>query len=156
MKLFGSRKRKSPFGTMLNAGKWLNEGFKASTPDMANFLNEPKHIEIKRLKKAIYCFTKAMEFIPDDMTYASRGRAYFMLENYEQAISDYNRAIELNPDESRYYLERGEVYYNKKDYKKAWSDVYKAQKLGYCENIPFLADLLTFMESERWGKVEKI
>lgn len=162
MGLFGFRKRESPFGDMTKAGQWFQMGLEALphvSLDLEDLLKEPepRNVEIEKLKKAIHCFTKAIKLVPySDVFYTSRGDAYCELENYEQATSDYNRAIELNPDEPRNYLGRGKVYYNKKEYKKAWGDVYKAQKLGYCENIPFLEDLLAFMENERWGKVEKI
>lgn len=43
-------------------------------------------------------------------------------KKYYEAIYDYNRAIELNPDSTYAYIMRGRVYYQKGDYDKALSD----------------------------------
>jgi len=42
--------------------------------------------------------------------------------NYEQALSDYNEAIRVNPKHTYAYYNRGIVYINKKDYDRAIAD----------------------------------
>ncbi len=41
---------------------------------------------------------------------ARRGYAYYQTSNYEQAIIDFNTAIQLNPKDARFYIVRGMAY----------------------------------------------
>ncbi len=63
---------------------------------------------------AINGFTRIINMLGDDENvyaiYFSRGRAYFELENYPAAFSDYNKVISLRPDLPNAYTFRGEVY----------------------------------------------
>ncbi|MCX5678683.1 MAG: tetratricopeptide repeat protein [Candidatus Omnitrophica bacterium] len=67
--------------------------------------------------------------------YANRGDAYNDKGSYDQAISDYNKSIELKPDYFEAYLHRGNSYYAKGSYDQAISDYTKAIELnpGYAE-----------------------
>ena len=62
--------------------------------------------------------------------YNNRGIAYFDLQNYEQAISDYNRAIEINPKYAEAYYNRGLLYQILDETEKANADFAKAKQLG--------------------------
>ena len=44
------------------------------------------------------------------MAYTNRGVAYVELGNFRQAISDYDRAIEINPEYAMAYNNRGIAY----------------------------------------------
>jgi tetratricopeptide (TPR) repeat protein len=68
------------------------------------------------------------------MTYEKKGQ-------YDQAISDYNKALEIDPTDARVYCERGWTYYLKKEYDKSWKDINKAQELGYQIPPKYLDDL---------------
>jgi tetratricopeptide (TPR) repeat protein len=70
----------------------------------------------------------------DAEAYYNRGNAYKKNGQYDKAISDFTKAIEINPRHADAYYTRGVVYYYKKDYEKALDDFYKAQKLG--NNVP--------------------
>ena len=43
----------------------------------------------------------------DSNAYLNKGSANFRLRNYEEAIKDYSKAIELNPSNGLYYYNRG-------------------------------------------------
>ena len=86
-------------------------------------------------------FATAQTVLKDAEAYNHRGIAYDSKGQYDQAISDYNKALELNPMDALAYYNRGVAYYSRKDYDKAWDDVYKAQGLGFKINPGFLKDL---------------
>jgi tetratricopeptide (TPR) repeat protein len=56
--------------------------------------------------------------------------AYYKKGDYESAIEDCNRAIELDPNHPNAYNVRGVVYYKRGDYKSAIEDYTKAIDLN--------------------------
>ena len=42
--------------------------------------------------------------------HTNRGWTYFRMGNYEQAIADYNQALQLDPDDGLIYRNRAEAY----------------------------------------------
>ena len=57
------------------------------------------------------CFKKAISIKPVDyLDYLSRGLAYYNLKNYQNALNDYNKAIELRPDFAYSYLLKSNVF----------------------------------------------
>jgi len=67
-----------------------------------------------------------------------RGIVYHKIENYSQAISDYTKAIKINPQYSLVYLNRGIAYYCIKSFFQACSDWQKAHQLGLKEALDFI------------------
>jgi tetratricopeptide (TPR) repeat protein len=61
--------------------------------------------------------------------YAKRGAAYGALHQYDKAIPDYAKALELKPDQKDVYVNRAVAYYFQGDYDKSWADVHKAESL---------------------------
>ena len=70
----------------------------------------------------------------DAEIYYNQGNAYKKNGQYDKAISDFTKAIEINPKHADAYYTRGVVYYYKEDYEKALDDFYTAQRLG--NNVP--------------------
>jgi tetratricopeptide (TPR) repeat protein len=70
----------------------------------------------------------------DAEVYYHRGNAHKKNGQYDMAISDFTKAIEINPGHADAYYTRGVVYYYIKDYENALDDFYKSQKLG--NNVP--------------------
>lgn len=64
------------------------------------------------------------------IAYFYRGLAYYNLKNYDQAIKDYSKAIELDSDYAWAYSNRGLVYYDLQNYEQAISDYDKALELN--------------------------
>ncbi len=86
------------------------------------------------------CATVQTELI-DAKAYNNRGTAYARKGQYDQAISDFNKALEINPRDAPAYNNRGIAYYHKGQYDKAWKDVHKAQDLGHKIHPRFLKAL---------------
>lgn len=74
-------------------------------------------------------------------SYYERGLQYYHTGDYNQAIADFTRAIEIDPNFADAYHRRGEMYFSKKDYDKSWEDIHKAQSLGNAIPRDFLNKL---------------
>jgi tetratricopeptide (TPR) repeat protein len=61
--------------------------------------------------------------------YDYRGDAYTNLKEYQRAIADFDRALELNPSYTRAYNNRGNVYLDLKEYQRAIADYERAIEL---------------------------
>jgi tetratricopeptide (TPR) repeat protein len=57
------------------------------------------------------------------------GYAHFELGEFDRAIKQYNRAIEINPDYAKAYNNRGLVYFVKGEFERAILDYSKAIKI---------------------------
>ena len=66
----------------------------------------------------------------DAKYYFEQGDAKYDLEDYRGAISDYNKAIELNPKYADAYFNRGTAKGNLEDHRGAISDYNKAIELN--------------------------
>lgn len=66
---------------------------------------------------------------PDFTVYQNRANANFVMGEYDAAIVDYNKAIELNPKESSIYFSRGLAYFNNKSFTPAIADFDKVIEL---------------------------
>jgi len=64
------------------------------------------------------------------MAYHARGHTYAIKHQYDQAISDFSKAIELNPRDAESYYTRAIAYFSKREYDKSSDDVKKEQDLG--------------------------
>ena len=51
-------------------------------------------------------------------------------ENWEQALTCFNRAIEINPKTAMAYSNRGNVFYNRRQYEQAMADYNRAVELS--------------------------
>ena len=89
-----------------------------------------------------YASTQEIQSEPKDAEfYNNRGMAYRDKGQYNQAISDYNKSLEINPTFAEAYYNRGRAYYLKREYDKSLEDIKKAQDLGYKIPPKFLDDL---------------
>ena len=61
--------------------------------------------------------------------YYKRGNKKYEVRDYSGAISDYNKAIKINPKDPLGYVLRGRLKWYLKDYKGALKDLDKAIKL---------------------------
>lgn len=61
--------------------------------------------------------------------YSRRGNTYHFFKEYQQAIADYHRALEVDPNYTSAYSSRGWTYYWLKDYQQAFVDFNHAVEL---------------------------
>lgn len=83
------------------------------------------------LLKVIEEYTRKIVKDPNNIDYyIDRGDIYFSIREFEKALKDYSRVIELssysNSTKGKYYRDRGYIYYCLKEYKKAIEDFSKA------------------------------
>jgi tetratricopeptide (TPR) repeat protein len=77
----------------------------------------------------------------DAKTHNDWGVVHWSLSQFNEAVSDYSKALEINPRFALGYQNRAEAYYHLKDYDRAWKDVHKAQELGAKIQAGFLKNL---------------
>ncbi|MDB9389616.1 tetratricopeptide repeat-containing serine protease family protein, partial [Microcystis aeruginosa] len=97
-------------------------------PNNPNSYNE-KYAVLSRLKRydeGLAAITQAINLAPRAAWYGNRGNLYGDQQKYKLALDDYNKAIELNPNNANAYLNRGNLYYNQQKYELALSDYSKA------------------------------
>lgn len=88
----------------------------------------PLAIENFELEKELTIY-KDLE-IENDKVFYNRAVTYYNTNNYDLAIEEYCKAIELNNSECDYYYNRGLAYYNKEEYNLAELDFTKAIELN--------------------------
>ncbi len=88
------------------------------------------YVELERQEDGFQDYTKSLEMQESPSAYNNRGLICAWWNQYEKAIADYNRAIELKPDFSLYYTNRAVAYYRLKQYDKVLEDCAKAIELG--------------------------
>ena len=75
-----------------------------------------------QINKSIDNLTKALGINQSDRAYYSRGIAYYIQENYKEAVNDFSSALEVNPKNLLAYYGRGISYYQLKNYNNAKLD----------------------------------
>ena len=83
-----------------------------------------------KLDSALYEFNKAIKLEKIDSYYNNRGMAENGLKDFNNALSDFRRALELNPDFYDAYINSGIARINLNDYEGAISDFDSAIKLN--------------------------
>lgn len=63
------------------------------------------------------------------MAYTNRGAVYRRLGQHDEALADYDRAIQLDATDSIAYRNRGNLLLNQEQYEKALADYYEAIRL---------------------------
>ncbi len=81
---------------------------------------------------------------------------YESIEEYDNAIEEYNFAIKLSPDYQPYYISRAQIFFDKKQYDKAEADYRTILKMNEGD-VQALASLArNFMTTDNDAEAEKI
>jgi tetratricopeptide (TPR) repeat protein len=89
----------------------------------------PTDLQAQLYDLAIQSYTLVISNNPTSDNYQGRGVAYRMAGKLDEAMADFNKAIELDPKNADAYNSRGNLYLDKKDYKAAIADYTQAIKL---------------------------
>ncbi len=84
------------------------------------------YIENKNQAKAISDLTSSLNLEVNDHAYIQRGVLYFELNDYDNALTDFNIAISHNTLDSNCYFDRGLIYLNRLKLDSALKDFNKA------------------------------
>ncbi len=79
-------------------------------------------------------WTQAIQITPSAKAYANRAKYHKDIGGVEQALSDYDSAIALNPTDADVYNDRGNLYLTLQKYSLAMSDYEQAFKMGGAES----------------------
>ena len=84
--------------------------------------------------------------------YVARGIAYFQLQEYDKALADFDKIIELQPKVADVYAFRGAIYGELQNYQKAIIDFNKAIELQPKESRFYHARSSTYLSLEKYQK----
>lgn len=87
-----------------------------------------------------------------EYSYCNRGAAYAAKMQYDEAISDYCKAIELNPGYVTAYINRAIAYAKKKQYDLAISDYSKAVELSRENPDAYIGRATAYANKELYDK----
>lgn len=76
-----------------------------------------------KYEEALIWYEKGIEEYPDKDAYLSRGNLYLQREQYDFALEDFSKVIEISPDQHYGYERRAEVYYKMGSYNLALDDI---------------------------------
>ncbi len=94
------------------ASAYVGLGWAYFLEAMAGWTESP----IQAMEKALASGQKALSIgEPDALTYALLGSVYLRLEKYDLAISELQRAIDLNPNHALSHLRRGTSFIERRD-----------------------------------------
>lgn len=103
------------------------------------------HLE-NRLTDAIELYTQLILVSPNHYIYNHRGLVYFTLSEYNKAINDFTRAIQMAPKDTRVYTNRGLTYRMLKKYDDSLRDFNKSLELNPLWPDTFYGRSLTYYD----------
>ena len=81
-----------------------------------------ENFKFDSIEEAIEDFTSSISLLQSSISYYYRGLAYYELKDYNKAIADCSKSIELDPDDLKVYQNRGDAYCNLGNYDEAIKD----------------------------------
>jgi tetratricopeptide (TPR) repeat protein len=76
----------------------------------ARYFKADACLDAEKYQDAVACYSTILADQETDIAYNNRGLAYWSLHHYEEALTDYKRAVELNPGNAVAYRGAGEMY----------------------------------------------
>ena len=125
----------SIWGTIKDIGKIYKDGQKA-----------------EKEKKA----KKQAKINLESLKYVEKGHEYFEAKDYNNAVAEYTKAIEIRPKDSLYYDYRGNAYYELQDYQKALKDYNDAITIEKPDGIMYYNRGLVYFALKDYDKAMQI
>lgn len=75
----------------------------------ARHLKAEVYLDTEEFQNAIVCYSLILADQKAEITYNNRGLAYWSLHQYDKALADYKRAIDINPNNAISYRGAGEM-----------------------------------------------
>jgi tetratricopeptide (TPR) repeat protein len=105
----------------------------------------PGYAEVYASRAMVYAYKDKIERSKIDQNspaaYINIGIDKLNQADYNQAVSDCSKAIELAPKYAEAYATRAKIYILGNDYDKAWADIHKVEELGSKVNPELLEGL---------------
>lgn len=84
------------------------------------------------------------------LAHNNRGAILQMLGREDEALGNFNRAIELNPGLSWSYLNRGWIFLGRNEFRRAWEDFTQAIKADPFDSKGYVNRSAIYMETEQY------
>lgn len=130
----------------------------ASTLVVAPLLFLSAQDRLRSMSNDLSVWTDAAEKLPSisllgsDRIYYNRGTQYLKEKKYREAIADFGKSLQQNPQVSQSYLQRGIAYYSLLDYRQAISNFDRAIALGNAQGLSYYSRAMAW---EKLGCTEK-
>lgn len=111
--------------------------------------------ELKEYDKAILDYNSSLALKERANTYNSRGKLYFDQGKIKEALADYTRGIELDPDLGELYINRAAVYGMMGNLQQALTDVNKGLELDPDNANGYLNRSLIYISNQDFVNAEK-
>ncbi|ELP55199.1 tetratricopeptide repeat family protein [Microcystis aeruginosa TAIHU98] len=121
-------------------------------PNNPNYYNE-KYVVLSRLKRydeGLAAITQAIDLAPRAAWYFNRGNLYYNLQKYDLALSDWNKAIKINPNYAEAYVNRGNLYSDLQKYDLALSDYSKAIDINRNDAVAYYNRGLLYYNQQKY------
>ncbi len=105
-----------------------------------------------QIQEALADYDSAIKLKPDGALYNSRAKLYFNLQKYDQAMTDYNKAIQSDSTEGEYYINRGAVFALSGQLEMALKDFNKGLELDPKHANGYKNRSLVFQSFSQWDK----
>jgi tetratricopeptide (TPR) repeat protein len=114
------------------AGAWFAYDYISNAPLRANreFEAGMARLGPNDFAGAIQHFTAALKIAETSDSYFQRGNAHKNLGHFDQALADWSRAIELDPNQAGAYTARGAYYQSENQAAKALADFERSLQLN--------------------------
>jgi len=112
----------------------------------------------KKNQEAIDAYTRCLKQDPFNKYYNSivlsnRSACYINLKEYIKALTDINKAIDLNPDFAKGYVRRGNIRIYLEEYNEALKDYNRAKEL--CPGYPDIDNMIASAQNDNQNKKRK-
>jgi tetratricopeptide (TPR) repeat protein len=107
---------------------------------------------LKRHSEALVAIKQAIDLAPRAAFYSNRGNTYATLQQYEKAIPDHTKALQINPELAEAYYNRGSTYHSLQQYKLAISEYTQAIQLNPKLAVAYYNRGVTYAKLQQYEK----